>query len=166
MKLSPFARAHLSAFEILTTGTSFGLATDGVGFYSKEKNVFSPNIGVPDSQSDNFPANHLISYVRYVANGEPFQLPFKLWPQGSASVERDLDSASDSTDADAYWNGVSTVTTLDGVPVTDFSLSNDAGVDFGNSFAPIPEPAHYAALVGNGLLAFAFGRRLCRVHAA
>ncbi len=57
-----------------------------------------------------------------------------------------------------YWNGVSEVI-VDGTTVPDFSLSNDAGVDFGHSFAPVPEPEHYAVLAGLGLLGFAVWRR-------
>jgi hypothetical protein len=39
---------------------------------------------------------------------------------------------------------------------------NSDGVDFNNSFAPVPEPAHYAGFAAAGLLAFGLWRRHSR----
>ncbi len=108
------------------------------------------------------PGNRLITYERTVQAGVPFlQTPY-LRVDGSAIGPGGADSGAGSFNVDfggsAYWNGVSSVT-MEGVPVSGFSLSNSDGVDFTSSFALIPEPEHYAALAGTGLLAFALGRR-------
>ncbi len=141
------------------------LPSDILGSYEKVISVNGSGTGFLDFQSDNFPANHLISATRAPRSGEPFALEFRLWTEGGMGGGSP-GSGSYSTSADAYWNGVLEVTTLDGTPVTDFSLINEDGVDFGHSFAPVPEPAHYAALAGTGLLAFAIWRRTRRVQVA
>jgi|GEM_PF-6011343 len=52
--------------------------------------------------------------------------------------------------------------TIDGVPVTDFTLLNSSGIDFSGSFAPVPEPETYAVIAASTLLLGAIGNRLRR----
>jgi hypothetical protein len=110
--------------------------------------------------SSNLPESRLISYERLVAIGSPFLQSQNLYLYGG-SFGRWAGTASIGVSANAYWNGVSQVT-VGGVPVSGYSLVNSDGVDFNNSFAPVPEPAHYAGFAAAGLLAFGLWRRHSR----
>ncbi len=147
------------AFVEFLLGSHNGVvsSTDGGGFFSKVANAGGPVWS--DSDHDNYPSNGVISYETFAPIGGSFSISFNLWTQGSAGGGNNTGSGSYSTSANAYWNGVLELTTWDGVPVSDFTLLNDTGVDFANSFAPVPEPEHYAAFSGASLLAFALWRR-------
>lgn len=62
-----------------------------------------------------------------------------------------------------YWGGISSVT-VEGVPLSpgSYSITSDSGVNYAQTFAPVPEPEHYAALAGAGLIGFALWRRAVR----
>jgi hypothetical protein len=53
-----------------------------------------------------------------------------------------------------YWVGINGVT-INGQPVTDFSLSSDSGTNWAQSFVPVPEPPTIALITVLGSLLFA-----------
>ena len=59
-----------------------------------------------------------------------------------------------------YWGGISGVRIGDEIhPITEFLFSSDSGVNYTQSFAPVPEPAEYVGLFACGLVAFVLIRR-------
>lgn len=163
------------SYSLAETRTLFG---GGIGFFASNQLLFQVNDGTSpytatDGLSDhgylfstdgiadnNLPAGGTITYELNVTTGTPFNLQPHLTLIGQAEAVEGQGAGSFDMNASAYWNGVSQVT-LGGVPVSGFSLINGDGVDFTGSFAPaaVPEPEHYAALAGTGLLAFALWRR-------
>ncbi len=140
-----------------SVGAVIGFTVAGLLPLDSGDSYYVQEYSSPRFDGNNLPANRLFTYQMQVPVGVPFLLTQGLLAQAGARAS--MGSADFNVASEVYWNGVSEVT-LDGTPVTDFSLTNDAGVDFGHSFAPVPEPSHYAALAGTGLLAFALARRI------
>jgi hypothetical protein len=119
------------------------------------------------SNQSSFPADRILTYEASVTIGESFlvsqHLSLSIDGQSTTSLTHSPGSASADVNFgnSAYWNGVSAVT-IDGVPVTDFTLLNSSGIDFSDTFAPVPvpEPETYAFIAASTLLLGAIGYRL------
>ncbi len=107
------------------------------------------------------PAGHLVTYELNVPVGAPFELSQAIGLRGSTVLSGAGGTAEFSATAAVYWHGISQVT-VDGLPVSGYTLRNSEGIDFTGSFAPVPEPEHYAAFAGTALVAFGLWRRAGR----
>lgn len=85
--------------------------------------------------------------------GVPFLLLVSL--DGGAEGSMGGQSASADLSHSLYWAGISGVT-INGQPVTNFSVSSDSGTNWAQSFVPVPEPSSVALLTVLGSLLFAW----------
>jgi hypothetical protein len=164
-----------------TTGSGSVGATTSVGFSLGGSTLqilgpidgngggFLPTTGsVPIQQRSSFgtevntlPAGQIVTYELNVPVGTPFELQQAIGFNGGTVIDGTGGTAEFAATAAVYWHGISQVT-VDGLPVSGYTLRNSEGIDFTGSFAPVPEPEHYAAFAGTALLAFGLWRRTNR----
>lgn len=135
----------------------------GAGLSLRREESHVPQNIPADVSLDTLPLGRVITVTRTVSLGFAFS-EGQFMQLGGASTPPEINAVGSSSfdlDFSAYWNGVSQVT-VEGVPVSGYSLVNSEGVNFNNTFAPVPEPEHYAAFAAAGLLAFGLWRRSVR----
>ena len=165
----PWTRQTTSSGSVeVTTQIGFGLA----GFPSQIQGPldpggsgFLPTTGsIPQQQwsfgtaVNTLPVGQIVTYELNVPVGTSFELQQSIGLLGGTAIGGAGGTADFSATAAVYWHGISQVT-VDGLPVSGYTLRNSEGIDFTGSFAPVPEPEHYAAFAGTALLAFGLWRR-------
>lgn len=107
---------------------------------------------------DTLPVGQIVTYELNVPVGTSFELQQAIGFNGGTVIGGAGGTAEFSATAAVYWHGISQVT-VEGLPVSGYTLHNSEGIDFTGSFAPVPEPEHYAAFAGTALVAFGLWRR-------
>lgn len=134
---------------------------NGQGFLPTTGSIPIKQQSSTGTEVNTLPLGQIVTYELNVPVGIPFELHQAIGFSGSALGGSGTGTADFSATAAVYWHGISQVT-VDGVPVTGYSLRNSEGVNFNNSFAPVPEPEHYAACAAAGLVGFGLWRRTAR----
>jgi hypothetical protein len=161
--------------QATSTGTDEAIVTTqfslirGVGVVAASGVATLPTSGsVPEQTrsslgtvTDTLPAGQVITYELNVPVGTPFELHQNVAFGGRTGRGGGDGTAAFSATAAVYWHGISEVTVY-GMPVSGYTLRNSEGIDFTGSFAPVPEPEHYAAFAGTALVAFGLWRRQSR----
>lgn len=143
--------------------SGFSISLNGASTFSGE---FAGNFHIYNSQAPS--GNGLLSgYAGGLASlesgiwaaptGTPLTLSISLYGNASAQGLYDTSASSDATATLALPTGGP----LFNLPV-GFTADSPSLQLANNVYAPVPEPGHYAALAGLGLLGFAFWRRARR----
>jgi hypothetical protein len=84
--------------------------------------------------------------------GVPFRMIASLTAFTQAATSNGTQSSAHSDfDSSGYWGGISDVHLADGTLLSGYAISAQSGFDWGNAYAPVPEPAA-AWLFGCALL--------------